>query len=142
MDNLEKDVREAMRLGYGIHYGNYKVDHPHTRDDLDMPPPPKHPPKKCPECGIEFIPERANQKYCSADCQQNRQRLDKEKYKRRKQLNLPLGPAVCLVCGGNYVRYKKTQETCSRSCAARVRNLRRYDQNTNINMSPGQEGNS
>lgn len=32
LDNLERDVVAAMRLGYGVHYGAYKADHPHTRD--------------------------------------------------------------------------------------------------------------
>ena len=28
MDRIEYDVMEAERLGYGIHYGHYKADHP------------------------------------------------------------------------------------------------------------------
>ncbi len=33
MDNLDRDVREARRLGYGVRYGRYKADHPHTKPD-------------------------------------------------------------------------------------------------------------
>lgn len=28
LDNIEKDVIAAMELGYGVHYGHYKADHP------------------------------------------------------------------------------------------------------------------
>ena len=31
-DNLELDSRMAMDLGYGVHYGRFKADHPHTMD--------------------------------------------------------------------------------------------------------------
>lgn len=31
-DNLDKDVAMALKLGYGVHYGAYKADHPHTRE--------------------------------------------------------------------------------------------------------------
>ena len=130
MDNLARDVKEALRLGYGVHYGRYKVDHPHTRDDsLDIPPTPKHMPKICPECGIEFVPKRSTQQYCTEECKEKRRSKCKQNYKRRRDMNLPIGEAICISCGGKFDRKKKTQETCSRSCAAKLRNVRRYNKN-------------
>lgn len=32
MDNLDRDVAMAMKLGYGVHYGDYKTNHPNTRE--------------------------------------------------------------------------------------------------------------
>lgn len=126
MDNLARDVREALRLGYGVHYGHYKADHPHTADHSVEPDPPKYPPRKCKECEMEFIPTRRDQRYCTDDCKIRRS--NRLGYRRRVALNMPLGPAICPVCGGGFDRYKRTQEYCSTSCAATGRNLKRREQ--------------
>ena len=115
MDNLARDVREAERLGYGCHYGRYKVDHPYTRDEPDEPVcETRHKPKKCPECGESFIPDHGCQKYCSIACN-NRviQRRYREKHSGR-QMGAPV--RNCVVCGEAYGTYKKTQMTCCRAC--------------------------
>ena len=120
MDNLVKDVREAERLGYGVHYGHYKVDHPHTADtSVDLEPEPTK--RKCKECGEEFEPGNGNQLYCSRKC---RKRVsDRASYHRRK-VKLPAGPAVCPICGKSFQR-KHSQIHCSRSCSATANNLKR-----------------
>lgn len=68
-DNLTRDMREAKRLGYGVHYGKYKADHPHTKE----PEPPKTDPGKiittCPCCGEQFVQTTPRpKKYCSEYC--------------------------------------------------------------------------
>lgn len=124
MDNLDRDVKAAMRLGYGVHYGRYKVDYPNTKDDAEEMPLPTKPSKRCPECGMEFVPGRVDQKFCTDDC---RNRANMRLRSRRKSIpELPIGPASCAVCGNRFQRYKKHQETCGRNCAARLRNIRRY----------------
>ena len=40
-DNLDLDVRRAQLLGYGIHYGRYKADHPNTKQYETEPPEPQ-----------------------------------------------------------------------------------------------------
>lgn len=74
LDNIERDVIAAERIGYGCHYGRYKADHPYTRveeperkdipDDADK--------RVCGHCGKEFclFPEGRshNSKYCSRKC--------------------------------------------------------------------------
>lgn len=66
MSNLDRDVREAARLGYGVHYGRYKADHPHTAPAVEDGPPEKT--VACGHCGSLFVPKRYNQRYCCDVC--------------------------------------------------------------------------
>ena len=122
MDNLLKDVREAERLGYGVHYGHYKVDHPHTADvSVDLEPDPIL--RKCAECGGEFVPAHGNQLYCCVECKDAAKRAAQNRhYQIHKATRVPLSTAVCVVCGAEFKQRKRTQLCCSRSCAARNRN--------------------
>lgn len=69
LDNIERDSAMAMKLGYGVHYGRYKADHPHTRSE--------EPEKKltedakpCVRCGKLFEPRKSGQeqKFCCEQC--------------------------------------------------------------------------
>ena len=78
-DNLALDVRRAELLGYGPHYGRYKADYPHTREDQEQEPEPV--PKGwerkiCPTCQKEFYGKH-NQVYCgeACRCQMNNKRM-------------------------------------------------------------------
>lgn len=66
MDNLEKDVAAAMRLGYGVHYGRYKADHPNTKEDAGEDPGNR----KCRNCGepIRATGLRNRRLYCDDRC--------------------------------------------------------------------------
>lgn len=136
MDNLARDVKEALRLGYGVHYGNYKVDHPHTRDEYpEEDPPPKHPPRNCRFCGEEFLPTRGDQIYCTEECRNlmsAKNREHKRKTQPKVRPKLPKGPAVCPVCGESFYRTSKSTHKvcCSRSCAAKLRNRQLKEQKT------------
>ena len=121
MDNLARDVREAERLGYGCHYGRYKVDHPHTRDEPDEPVcETRHKPKKCPECGESFIPDHGCQKYCSIACNN---RAIRRRYRENHPIKEISGgyQKVCPVCGDGFGTYIARQVCCSRACANRYR---------------------
>ena len=128
MDNLLKDIREAERLGYGVHYGHYKADYPHTADhSVNLEPEPVL--RKCAECGQEFEPARQNQRYCCEECKvRMNQRTG---YQKRIELSMPLGPTACPVCGKTFDREKKSQIYCSRSCAATANNLNRAKKRAN-----------
>ena len=71
-DNLDLDVRRAQLLGYGIHYGRYKADHPNTKQYETEPPEPQDSLKTrvCPVCGNRFpIGKRqCCRRYCSDEC--------------------------------------------------------------------------
>lgn len=68
LDNIERDVVNAMALGYGVHYGNYKADYPNTRD---MEPEIIVETKPCLYCGkpIQLINGNDRRKrFCNDDC--------------------------------------------------------------------------
>ena len=73
-DNLDLDVRDALAKGYGVHYGQFKADHPFTRDanEARLAPPPKSKQKVyefvCRGCGEKFTTTIALQRYCGENC--------------------------------------------------------------------------
>ena len=73
-DNLDLDVRRAQLLGYGIHYGRYKADHPNTKQYASETAEPQDCSKTrvCPVCGKRFpIGKRQGcKRYCSNECYQ------------------------------------------------------------------------
>lgn len=67
IDNLDKDIKMAEKLGYGIHYGAYKADHPHTKEM--EPEIISEDSQACLWCGILFRRERSQRKiFCSDYC--------------------------------------------------------------------------
>lgn len=76
-DNLSKDVIAAQRLGYGIHYGHYKADHPYTKEGDDT-----REYARCLECGRLFYPLRKNHVYCSQPCGDRRRKRGQNAAKR------------------------------------------------------------
>lgn len=67
MTNLDKDIRRAEALGYGVHYGLYKADHPNTKEaepeviDPDL--------VACRWCGRLFRMDRGRRKiFCNDEC--------------------------------------------------------------------------
>ena len=84
MTNLDRDIRMAEKLGYGVRYGLYKADHPHTKDiEVDVR---IAAPRKCQNCGAVFYTEIKNKKYCSTHCQKNAgmRRFSQRKKEERK----------------------------------------------------------
>lgn len=69
MNNLDKDIRMAAKLGYGVHYGAYKADYPNTKektperiDDSVQP---------CLYCGMLFRKDQGRRKlFCTDACRQ------------------------------------------------------------------------
>lgn len=70
MDNLDKDIAMALKLGYGCHYGAYKADHPHTRDSDGVEQNQSREMFVCERCGQRYFKRRHGQVYCSTRCQQ------------------------------------------------------------------------
>ena len=66
LDNLELDMIQCEKDGFGVHYGRWKATQeavvPVKKDEI---------PKgwrKCERCGKPFKPNRHNQKYCEWNC--------------------------------------------------------------------------
>lgn len=96
LDNLDRDVIRAERLGYGCHYGQYKADHPHTRAEGSNPAPiieAQEIPntlKSCRMCGKMFDPEELGytraRKFCSNECVVKSKRMRDKKYKAQRRV--------------------------------------------------------
>ena len=81
MDNTSRDAKAAKDAG--MSYGQWKVLHPETAPKK-IEKKPKYQ-RVCPECGAEFSTDRADKRYCGAECAttHNRREFDR---KRRAQL--------------------------------------------------------
>lgn len=85
-DNIDLDMEDAERLGYGVHYGRYKADHPYTKDANEDRLYPKKKQKHqqeqlqvravyenvCPICGKKFTTGNCKKICCSDDCKRKR----------------------------------------------------------------------
>ena len=87
-DNLDLDVMDALAQGYGVHYGDFKKDHPFTKDANEerLKRKPKRRPAQpnpeahtrlvhvhtCPTCLKEFTTTNKAQKYCCSECQKKK----------------------------------------------------------------------
>lgn len=80
-DNIDLDVMDAERLGYGPHYGYYKVDHPLTKDanearlaaKRNQPKPRPVYEFACRVCGTRFITTNKKRRHCCADCKKKKE---------------------------------------------------------------------
>ena len=82
LDNIDLDMRDAARLGYGVQYGRFKADHPFTKDANEekligkknkQPATEKISIKQvyekiCPVCGKKFTATNKLKKYCCPQC--------------------------------------------------------------------------
>lgn len=133
-DNLDRDVAAAMRLGYGVHYGRYKADHPHTDMEVSAPKPEKeldYEPEHifnvpCALCGREFIRTHNGMKYCSDECRQEAARL---RYKQTYQPRV----RVCPICGTSITGCG--QRYCSIECRAEAKRRRKEGSDIHWNGS-------
>ena len=122
MDNIDRAMKEADRLGFGVSYGKYQAACRDGRAEaLPSLPKPKAPeklPVSCRHCGKPFIPGHANQVYCSPECRYavkmaRQAAWDKEKGRRKKkQLIL-----VCAECGADFKALRSSQKYCCKECA-------------------------
>lgn len=127
MDNIEKDVAAALRLGYGVWYGRYKVDYPNTADhSVDAVPDPldDEPPRYCRNCGKMFAPRDGHQVFCTEECRLERRRI-RERMKRSAAEKHPVGEVHCPICGKVAPKMTIKQIYCGKSCAAVARNRAR-----------------
>jgi hypothetical protein len=74
-DNIDLDMIDADRLGYGVQYGRFKADQPFTKEaneprlsgkkKIQMK---KVYAKTCPVCGMQFTTTNNKQLYCGENC--------------------------------------------------------------------------
>lgn len=89
MSNLDKDLVMMEKLGYGPHYGNYKVDFPNTMEKDPKEIEERHNFRPCRNCGTMIKLDRGRRKlYCDDFCrQQYTSKMEYEKTQERLKRN-------------------------------------------------------
>lgn len=123
MDNLARDVKMAMALGYGVHYGKYKADHPNTAYQTDeeilgsakRKTRPRELPQQemvtCRYCGKTFPKSAYGRQFCDDDCR----RYFYDQRKREKKMGIVHPANKCVICG-EPVLGKRLRKYCSPNC--------------------------
>ena len=62
MDKIDKIMRQAGAAGFGVSYGKFMAAQRTAPPETEAAQK-KHPPRICRECEMEFIPNRADQRY-------------------------------------------------------------------------------
>lgn len=124
MDNLERDVALAERLGYGCHYGRFKAVYPNTMDKsieeilgtgkakraktktVEVPET-----RKCKGCGRVIQPGPYHKLYCNDDCK----RYHYEKRKRERRKDAIAAGKLCVQCGKPVISGRH-HKYCSDKC--------------------------
>lgn len=135
MSNLDRDLAEMRRLGYGTNYGKYKLDYPNTGKPAPKPTPKKPrqcaPPKEyqlvCDFCGKPFTSLTANKMYCSTECCRKN---SKKQYQERKLSKKQERTAKCLVCGSEFPQLRSNNKYCGETCrrTAKLEVMRQWRQ--------------
>ena len=134
MDNIEREVRDAIRLGYGIHYGQYKADHPHTKElgklaveeEPDTEPViQEEPDVVCPICGKNYERTHKLQKYCCDMCRQIAIRNQANERYNRKMGSMPI--LTCPICKTEFQPVHRGQKYCGKGCYRQAELKRRKE---------------
>lgn len=88
-DNLDLDVIDAQRMGYGCRYGQFKADHPYTKDANEARLGRKKPSPQqsaaprvnfytmtCRGCGQQFTTTCKNRRYCDDNCKKKKENAE------------------------------------------------------------------
>lgn len=117
MDNIDRIMKEADRLGFGVSYGKYRAAYPNDNGQAlsaeSVGPEYATFPCKC--CGKPFVRSHANLLYCSEECRHQAKRKRDIEYLRRKS-GRPL-IASCAVCGADFKPKNTRHKCCSEECA-------------------------
>ena len=122
MDSIDRAMKEAERLGFGVSYGKCQTAcHAGRLEALPSSPKPKAPEKpsiNCRHCGKPFVRSYANRVYCSPECKYAahlaKQTAFYKENGRRKKKQLTL---VCAECGADFKALRSSQKYCCKECA-------------------------
>jgi hypothetical protein len=122
MDNIDRIMKEADRLGFGVSYGKYRAAYPNGSGDVLVrpvePEPAEKPSRICKRCGRTFVAAHGSQAYCSQECRHAAiiERQDAW-YKRKKRKEKRLLTISCAECGADFRAVRETQKYCCPECA-------------------------
>lgn len=123
MDNIDRIMKEAERLGFGVSYGKFRAAYPGgTPGDPPKAPQPSNeekPTVECRLCGKPFIVTHGNQQYCSAECSVEVANKRIKAYERRKlqEKRNAAAPRFCIVCGVTIPVGSQRRSYCSDECS-------------------------
>lgn len=138
LDRLTRDAIAAQKAG--MSYGKYKALHPHTPEEDDETDPaedadetPKPKPIKlqpnqrrgtCAHCGQPFVMgfKQSNKLYCSPVCRIKHGNGIKSAQRRKTGV-----PAVCPVCGAEFITDHQHRVYCSSECYAEGQRKRKKE---------------
>lgn len=123
MDNIDRIMKEAERLGFGVSYGKYRAAYPNgCKEVLPAAPARKAPEKKsktCKHCEKSFVPKHYSQCYCSIECADQSQQERQQKYyvdqKTKAHQASPL--KFCKECGVTIPADSMKKTYCCAECA-------------------------
>lgn len=116
MDNIDRIMREADRLGFGVSYGKYQAACGYrTVLSAPKPKPPEKPTGICKMCGKLFVKSHANTIYCGPEC-----KIAAERKRQRdwygKKIVVP-AVAVCVICGVEFKPLNFRGKCCGLECS-------------------------
>lgn len=134
MSNLDRDLAEARKLGYGVWYGRYKADHPSAPEVMapEVQLPCEEDPAYgcCPVCGKRFKKFSRMHRYCSGECKEvaNRRRTA-AKY----HANAPvIHQQECPHCAKVFLPSHRRQKYCCSDCRLDAERQRKRCRKNNI----------
>ena len=117
LDRLTRDAIAAQEAG--MSYGKWKAQHPHTpdEDDEEQEMDPDSVVATCEHCGEKFVKFKyqKTKKFCCHECQS---RHNHEKQQREKKRAQPGKPAVCPICGADFMADYQHRIYCTSECYA------------------------
>jgi endogenous inhibitor of DNA gyrase (YacG/DUF329 family) len=130
LDRLTRDAIAAQEAG--MSYGNWKAQHPHTPDEDDEEEQAIESDSvvaTCEQCGEKFVKFKwqTTRRFCGADCQKKYN----SKKRREKERQQAIGkPAVCPICGADFLADYQHRIYCSSECYAESQHRRAKERYT------------
>lgn len=129
LDRLTRDAIAAQEAG--MSYGKWKALHPHTPDEDDEKEQELDTDKEvavCEYCGERFVKFKwqKTRRFCGAICQN---KSNHEKRQREKKRTQPGKPAVCPICGADFMADYQHRIYCSSECYAESQRRKSNERN-------------
>lgn len=126
MDNIDRMMKEADRLGFGVSYGKYRAAYPNGSSGANLKAAAgrsEKPSATCRHCGKPFVIRHGNQQYCSGECRDavvmaRQRKWEKDARKRRQQAGYV---KVCAVCAADFRTSDSRKKYCCEECQKKGR---------------------
>lgn len=121
MDSIDRAMKEAERLGFGVSYGKYRAAYPDGSQDVVPKPAPaaksEEPTGVCRCCGKPFVKRHASRTVCSVECEAI-VKADRDRQYHRNKKKKDARTIVCAVCGADFKSVDHRRKYCCPKCAA------------------------